>query len=165
VSDLLPFRIQPAPVRDGVDIRELVLDVCASLAEECAAQEIVIDVDIPFGETVLIDRHSLRQVVQHVVQRALRSMPDGGELTFSSFRTGHCLELEIADTGPGFPVEPRYLPGTVPGRFPGTRVQSPWDAVAQLLAQTGGALRLENCPQGGAAVTLQIPCRILRAAA
>jgi signal transduction histidine kinase len=164
VSDVLPFRSPAASIEPGVDVRELVLDLCTTLADQLAAQQIATEVDIPFGERLQADREMLRQALLQLIHRAMRVMPDGGELTFSSCSGTDWYDLEIADTGPGFSREARRRFGSLSmSRDAGTT--DPLMTVARWLQTSGGSLRIENCPQGGAAVTLQISRRVREAAA
>ncbi len=51
------------------------------------------------------DRESLRRAVLNLVLNAVDAMPDGGELAVTAVRLPACVELEIADDGPGLSDE------------------------------------------------------------
>jgi len=69
-----------------------------------------------------------------LVSQSLSEMPEGGDLTITACETAQGLELELADTG--CDIE--------------NRVQRTPIAAAAM----GVELVWQNCPQGGAAVTM-----------
>jgi signal transduction histidine kinase len=92
-------------------------------------------------------------------------MPDGGALVITSFEGKQGFELEVADSGPGLneeeqrrAFEPFY--STKPN---GTGLGL---AIVYHVAEAhGGTVTVMNCPEGGAAFTIRIPRRTMRAAA
>jgi signal transduction histidine kinase len=61
VNDLLHFTAERAPHRETVHVREVVEDVCQSLAPQLEAQEIQPEIDIPRDATLPADRDMLRR--------------------------------------------------------------------------------------------------------
>lgn len=62
-------------------------------------------VDSRSGATVLTDPMRLRQVVDGLVENALRVSPDGGEVRLSSEAGPHGVVVVVSDDGPGFAPE------------------------------------------------------------
>lgn len=157
MSDVLRFSAQQNSShnssRRDVDVRELILEICASLAWQMETQQIVIDMDVPFGERLPLDRNMLRQAILQIVLHAMESMPKGGELSFFSCNSPQCYELEIADTGPGLSRDARRQLAASSSHET-AHVLSP---VVRMLKVHGAEIRAENCPLGGAAMTLRVP--------
>jgi hypothetical protein len=73
-------------------------------------------------------------LVRTLVKQAIDEMPDGGDLTVTACETHRGVELEMADTGSDIQQRAQRLPLTA--------------------AAIGAQLAWQNCPQGGAAVTV-----------
>ena len=154
---MLHFTAQRDPQRRIVAVRELVEEVYSTLSLQFAAQSISLEVDIPHAHHIVADREMLRRAILNLMLNALDAMPEGGELTVTSVDGEQMFELEIADSGPGFSekalmraFEPFYT--TKSG---GTGLGL---AIVYRIAEVhGGRLVAQNCPDGGAALTIQIP--------
>ena len=88
------------------------------------------DADVP----VPADPDAVRQLVRLLVDQAIDRMDGRGDLTITLWQNDGRWELELADTGCAVDGRPRRLP--------------------ILAAQLGARLLWQNCPQGGAAVTV-----------
>lgn len=91
----------------------------------------------------------LQPLVENAIKHGLEPHVDGGELRVSARRQGHCLLLEVADSGVGLP-QATALPGTGFGLA----------QVRERLAQRyGSAGRVELLPQagGGSMARIEIP--------
>lgn len=95
--------------------------------------ELNIDMDL----MTTASRDHLRTLVESLITDSLREMPEGGELTISGCQTANGVELEIADTGSDAEHRGRSL------------------SIAA--AALGCKPHWQNCPQGGAAVTIVLP--------
>lgn len=94
-----------------------------------------LNVDIELMTTA--HREHLSRLVECLVTDSLREMPNGGELTVSGCQTSNGVELEIADTGSDAEHRSRVLSISA--------------------ASLGCKPHWQNCPQGGAAVTIVLP--------
>ena len=98
---------------------------------------IQLDLDIPEGVSFPVEPTQLTQLVQSLVSASASVLEEHGEISFTVWAAGETLEIEVADNGPALELRPRYLP---------------------MAAGTLGAeLVWQNCPQGGAAVTVVVP--------
>jgi hypothetical protein len=111
----------------------LVESVTAPLLIEHEAR-ICLELDIDTSFEVPGDSDRTVDLIQTLVNQALAEMPDGGDLTITACETAQGLELELADTG-----------GDIEGRLRRTPIAA---------AALGVELIWQNCPQGGAAVTM-----------
>ncbi|MBN2217899.1 MAG: HAMP domain-containing histidine kinase [Pirellulales bacterium] len=165
VNDLNQFAADRAPRWCAFALDKLVDEVLAPLAPQLDAQEIDAIIDVPKSQTIRGDRNMMRQALVDLVLNALDAMPDGGTLTVTSALTSQGLELEVADTGPGLPEEARdrvFEPFfTTKSSATGLGLS----VVHRAVEAHGGYVTAMNCPEGGAAFTLCLPQRAMKAAA
>jgi signal transduction histidine kinase len=165
VNDLLNFTSDRDPKLQWVIVRQVVDDVCASLAPQLSAQDIETVTDVPRNLGVLADRNMLRCAILNLTLNALDAMPDGGRLVVTSFIGRNGLELEVADSGPGLSDEARRraFEPFFTTKSGGTGLGL---AIVYRIAEVhGGDVLATNCPEGGAAFTLRFPQRAREAAA
>ena len=165
VNDLLQFTAHRDPLWRHFRTRDLVNDVCQSLAPQLEAQRIHMRIDVPLGETVYADKDMLRRALLNLILNALDVMPNGGDITITSWQDEHAYELEVADSGPGIAAESKtklfepFYTTKSHGTGLGLAI------VGRIAEMHGGEVRASNCPEGGAAFTIRIPRRALEAAA
>ncbi len=157
VHDLLHFTTDREPRLANFFLRDLVDDIHASLAPQVSAQAIEVDTHVPEQLVVRADRDMLRRAALNLTLNALDAMSHGGTLIFSGKTVGNCVELEIADTGPGLPEENRsrvfepFFTTKSGGTGLGLAI------VYRILDAHGGEVRAGNRRPHGAAFTLRIP--------
>ena len=157
VQDLLHFTSDREPRLANFFLRDLVDDIHASLAPQVSAQVIEVDTHVPEQLVVCADRDMLRRAALNLTLNALDAMPDGGTLIFSGKTKGNCVELEIADTGPGLSEETRlrvfepFFTTKSGGTGLGLAI------VYRILDAHGGEVSAGNRRPRGAAFTLRLP--------
>lgn len=165
VNDLLHFTSERDPRWETFSLRSLVDEIVASVAPQLDAQAIETVRDIPLGTKLTADRDLMRRALLNLVLNALDAMPEGGELVFTSYDGPAGLELEVADSGSGLSDEAlaRACEPFFTTKNTGTGLGL---AIVYRVAEAhGGEVRIANCPEGGAAVTLFLPRRVREAAA
>lgn len=98
---------------------------------------ILFEMQIPLQLNVSAEKSQLEELLKTLVVESLTRMPNGGELSVTTFQTQKGTELEIADTGDRF-TRP-HIKLSAPPEFPGC------------------SLHYHPCPQGGLAITLILP--------
>jgi len=146
-------------------LRPLVEDVVRRQLSHATGPSIQAVIDISVDQMVRGDRELLRRAVHHLVLGAVAAMPAGGCLVATSAVGHDSVELEIADTGPSLPdvARRRNLDPLRVGR--GAAVGQALAIVRRIAELHGGRVFAANCPEGGVAFTLQIPCPVLMKAA
>jgi signal transduction histidine kinase len=160
VNDLLNFTSHREPQWRSFIVQDLVEEIFDALAPQLEAQGIDVSLDVPPNTAITADREMLRRAVLNLVLNAVDAMPDGGELVVTSFhgRNGG-FELEIADSGPGLSDEQldKAFDPFFTTKSSGTGLGL---SIVQRIAEAhGGRVTATNCPQGGAAFTIQLPPR------
>jgi two-component system, sensor histidine kinase FlrB len=165
VSDLLSFTAHRQPHWQTFLVGDLVHEVCGSLEPQLEAQMIDVDIDVPPNTLLSADREMIRRAVLNLVLNAIDAMPDGGTLVITSYDSARGFELEVADSGPGLndEVKRRAFEPFYSTKQNGTGLGL---AIVYHVAEAhGGTVTAMNCPEGGAAFTIKIPRRTMRAAA
>lgn len=165
VNDLLSFTRERDPQWRAFNLHALICDVCESLRPQFDAQGVEVEVDAPLGQTCLADPDLLRRAVLNLVLNALDVMPHGGQLVVTACNGPGGVELEIADSGPGVSPQDRdrvFEPFfTTKSRGTGLGLA----IVSRIAEAHGGRVCVRNCPEGGAAFTIEIPRPAFRNAA
>ncbi|MGN0931959.1 hybrid sensor histidine kinase/response regulator [Falsigemmobacter intermedius] len=152
--------LQIVPVRIVDFISELRPLIGAALPDQITA-----DLQIaPFAAPLLFDPGMLQDAILNLVLNARDAMkPKGGRMTLSIRPVRDIwLEVSVRDEGPGFTaealergLEPFFT--TKGGEGSGLGLAMVYDRVKL----AGGTLRLFNPPDGGAAITLRLPLRMV----
>lgn len=165
VNDLLNFTSHREPQWNNFVVSELIGEICESLRPQFEAQSIFVSIDVTKDLMLLADREMLRRAILNLVLNSVEAMQEGGELVFSAFEGPVGFELEIADSGTGLSdsqtkhaFDPFFTT-----KSDGTGLGL---AIVHRIAEAhGGRVNVRNCPEGGAAFTIEIPRRAMGAAA
>ena len=165
VNDLLNFTSHRQPQWHTFLARDLVDEVCEALNPQMEAQGIQVSIDVPPNTLVKADREMLRRALVNLVLNAIDVMPQGGEVVITSYDGAAGFELEIADSGPGLSqdqLEHAFDPFfTTKSNGTGLGLS----IVHRIVEAHGGRITALNCPDGGAAFTIELPRRAMGAAA
>lgn len=111
--------------------------ITAAVAVGVGEADIRVELDVPESLTFPVDPAGVSLLVQSLVSSAVACLDSDGEITVTAWQAGELLEIEIADNGPAIQTRPRFIP--------------------HVAAALGCQLVWQNCPQGGAAVTVVVP--------
>jgi two-component system sensor histidine kinase GlrK len=89
------FRLRPV-VKQVLENQQLTL----------LSQRVRLDVRIE-DVTLIADRSKVRLILENLVSNAVKYSPKGGTIHLRARTAGELLELDVADSGPGVPVEDR----------------------------------------------------------
>jgi signal transduction histidine kinase len=165
VNDLLNFTAHRQPQWQTFLVGDLVSEVCEALEPQLESQMIDVDIDVPPNTLLSADREMIRRALLNLVLNAIDAMPDGGALVITSYENARGFELEVADSGPGLTDEAkrRAFEPFYSTKQNGTGLGLAF--VHHVAEAHGGTVMVANCPEGGAAFTIKIPRRSMRAAA
>lgn len=159
VHDLLNFTADREPQRAPLLLRNLVQEMFDALAPQLSAQGVRTTIDVAPQLVIHADREALRRAVLNLVLNALDAMPHGGGITVTAVVVNGCVELEIADEGPGLTEEARRRAFEPFFTTKSSGIGLGLAIVYRLIEAHGGEVSVRNCPEGGAAFTLRLPHR------
>lgn len=121
---------------------------------------LTVTADVPGDLAVAVDDHDLEEMIGNLVDNAARHARSTVRLSAS--RDGvdvRRMRIEVADDGPGIPMEVRAAAAR-----PGARLDERGDGhgfglaiTSELAGLYGGALSLDDAPEGGLLATLTLP--------
>ena len=131
----------------------------AAAREKGLAWRELIAPDLPPG---VIDPDRMAQAIGNVLSNAIKFTPAGGEISTTVARLDHQLTVQVADTGPGIPVEeqekifePFYRSSQ--SRRVAEGMGLGLSIVRDIVTAHGGEIKLESAPGAGSRFILQIP--------
>jgi signal transduction histidine kinase len=151
LSDAGQLKLNPAPLRVDEIIRAV-----------AAPQQISLDF-APNLPPVLADARRMRQILQNLIDNALRYGPEDATVTITARRQGTVVEIRVRDRGPGIPPEHLAL---IFGRFhrvDDSRARSTGGTglglaiVKQLVVAHGGRVWAESAQGEGTTVIFTLP--------
>jgi signal transduction histidine kinase len=143
---------------EDVHVAELLRD--SAERWEAEAQAAAISIVIEHKEDIGVirgDAKRLSQILNHLVENAMRQTPPGGRVTISARRALGEIQLQVADTGRGIPF---HVQAHIFDRFVGRERGGPGLGLALVKALTdlhGGWVALESEPGAGATFTCHLP--------
>ena len=160
------FRLAAAPT----DFGELLTEAASAWRASAESCGVVLTVAEASGPVRLdADARRVRQLVDGLVENALRVTPAGGAVTLAARLAAGEAELTVTDTGPGLRAgehEHAFERGYLRDRYAAHRSVGTGLglSIAQRLAQRmGGTLTAEPANPGGTTMRLRLPHRLERA--
>ena len=87
-------------------LRPVVKQVLENQQLTLLSQRVRLDVRIE-DVTLIADRSKVRLILENLVSNAVKYSPKGGTIHLRARTAAEMLELDVADSGPGIPVEDR----------------------------------------------------------
>lgn len=163
VKSFLAMARQKPPVREPLDLREVVENTLEMLAYglRSSGVEVVVDLERPLP-IISADRDLMSQVISNILinaQQALAERPLPRRITIRGRRTGETLLLTITDNGPGVSEEvaARIFDPYFTTKAAGVGTGIGLSISRNIVASHGGELRLVSRPEGGAAFEIRLP--------
>jgi two-component system sensor histidine kinase BaeS len=165
VGDLLELARLEA---DDFTIAHAPADVAAILTEAASAWRgradgIGVSLDVAaVPVTITTDARRLRQVIDGLVENALRVSPAGSTISLRLFHGGP-TRIEVRDGGPGLAPEDLAVAfdrGALRARYRDIRPVGTGlglSIAARLVARLGGTMSVANAPDGGAVFSVSLP--------
>jgi len=157
VNDFLDYA-RPRAIRREIFDLNLIIDQAAGFLEhELDKNGVKFSRNLPRPFFITGDKDLLYRALYNIFSNSLQAMPDGGSLSISGSILEHTVQIEIVDSGPGFPkngaehlVEPFY---TTKDHGTGLGLA----IVNTIIAGHTGTLKLSNAPEGGAKTIITLP--------
>ena len=150
---------------EPTDVRPLVSEVVSRAQSLAAANGHRFVVDLPSEPlTAAADVDKLRQILDNLVDNAVKYSPDGGTVTIEAHRRSHAVEVRVVDEGIGIPQAEHELIFTkfyrrpdTSGREGGGRVGLGLFIARGLVAAMGGRISVRSVEGKGSSFVLELP--------
>ena len=93
----------------GIDLRECletIMEVYADVADD-RKQQLRLSLEPNVAFTMTGDRELLIQLFANLVENSIRHSPEGAKIWINATRSNAAINVDVADNGPGIPVEER----------------------------------------------------------
>lgn len=154
------FRIEPI----DLDLVALAQQAGEVWVARCARDGVTFAVATPQEPVMcLADPTRVRQIIDNLVENALRVSPGGSHIVLAVAHTVEGPSLQVRDSGPGLSPEDlavAFEPGTLYERYRGVRPVGTGLGLAlvgRLTARMGGKASVDGAPEGGASFTIRLP--------
>lgn len=157
VNDLLNFTSHREPRWASFPAADLIQEVCEALKPQLDAQSIQVLTEVEQSSFIYADREMLRRALLNLALNALDAMASGGELVITAFDGPGGFLLEVADSGKGLSQKQldKLFEPFFTTKSNGTGLGL---AIVHRIAEAhGGRITATNCPEGGAAFTIELP--------
>jgi signal transduction histidine kinase len=147
-----------------VDLTDLVRTAADAWAARCAGVGLVLRTELPDGPVrVRTDPGRLRQVIDGLLENALRVVPPGAPVVLAVRSDPASAVVEVRDGGPGFTDDDlavAFERGALHQRYQGVRAVGSGLGLAlaaRLVRRLGGTIEAGHAPEGGARFTVALP--------
>ena len=143
--------------REEVDVADLLARCEATHRETARSRNVDLDLRPVDVGAVAGDGDRILQIVSNLVENAVRWTPAGGVVRLSALRVGGAVRIEVADSGPGVPLTRRadvFSPFFSEG---GGGTGLGLAIASELATAMGGALSVDDAPEGGALFVCVLP--------
>jgi len=157
-AGMMTYTFEPVPLVPLID------KVVIELAPLVEAKRIQLETKIAAGlPAPRADNARILQALRNLVGNAVKFTPEGGQVTVSARHSDRTVEVSVADTGPGIPVESlttifeKYQQATAAGsyRIKGTGLGLA--LVKHIVTSHGGKVWAESEPGQGSRFTFVLP--------
>lgn len=155
VDDFIAF-VHPRPLNlRPTDLVSLCQSIAATLAPEVEAAGVQLKLELANGVPSLdADPERLQHVLLNLARNALEAMPSGGDLTLRVRRGVGKVEIDVADTGSGFPENAPVFDAFFTTKENGTGLGL--SIVHRIVADHGGTVNVQSRP-GNTIFTVALP--------
>jgi len=148
--------------RSVVDLPSLLREVSAAWLGRAATLGVLLITQDGEG-SVATDPRRLRQVIDGLVENAMRVTPSSAAVEIAWHRAGSATVIEVLDGGPGLSDDDlavAFERGVLRARYRDIRPVGTGlglSIAARLVARLGGTIEVANRPAGGAVFTVRLP--------
>ena len=150
--------------RHPVDLRELVQQTERAWQGRCLQLGVALSAEVPGGTLVVTaDALRLRQLIDGLVENALRATPSGGRVVIGVRADGRGFAIDVRDSGPGLTDDDAtraFQRGALRAKYRDVRPVGTGlglSIAARLVDRMGGSISAGSAREGGARFTVELP--------
>lgn len=157
LAETLSFVHLNKPAFQLKDLNEVVEEICNLTEEELKNRNITMLRSLSPLPYLRIDQDQIKQLLFNLIQNAVESMPEGGELGIKTQREEAFAKVEVADTGRGIHPDIReeifspFFTTKTKGSGLGLSI------VRRIVEQHGGRVKVGKKEDKGASVVIYLP--------
>jgi len=166
IKKLMLFARQMPPHKTSVNLNQVVEDGLYFLESRCAKEGIkVIRHFPPDLPEVTADQSQITQILVNIVVNAIQAMPNGGELTLSTFASDKFVALVVRDTGVGMEktVKNRIFQPFFTTKDVGVGTGLGLSVVYGIVTSHGGSIEVDSEVGKGTEIKVMLPISDLSA--
>jgi GAF domain-containing protein/CheY-like chemotaxis protein len=155
IPDLPSSDIEKA---EFIKLSSIFEDLREGRKEEIASHCIEVESDLDALPPLYINSQLVSEALDHLIQNAIRAMPQGGKLTVSGKVVGRSVLVEVGDTGTGMPreIQEQLFKGRVLGRDK-SRMGVGLMLARMYINQCGGDITLVHSDEKGSVFAFDLP--------
>jgi two-component system NtrC family sensor kinase len=159
VQGILNFARETPPSYQHFDFAELIDDTMLVFEHRLRASEVYLDVDIERPLMMDGDAGLLQQVLVNVIINALHASAPGSKIVVNAAKVGQTIKVLVMDNGQGISEEniSRVFSPFFTTKPEGSGTGLGLSVSYGIVKKHGGSISLENRPEGGVCVTIQLP--------
>jgi len=160
IRSLLDFARPRTPQRVESDVNALTRDAVDLVRYRAQEAQVQIHEDYGALPSVEIDPDALKQVLLNLATNGIEAMPDGGELSVTTYRAGDRLAIVVADTGVGMDLGTRdriFTPFFSARTRGGYGTGLGLSVSLNIVQGHGGTIEVQSEPGHGSAFTVWLP--------
>jgi signal transduction histidine kinase len=144
-----------------VPVADLARDVVEAYDLVAETKAIALDVDVPSGLTVRVDRGRMRQALANLIDNAVKYTPEGGRVHLRAFREDATVVIAVADDGIG--IDPEAQPHIWDRLYRADASRSEpglglgLSLVKAIVEAHGGHVDVESAPGAGSVFRVRLP--------
>lgn len=154
-----------------VDARQTVERAVAAWSGAASRSGVALRADIPDAPVIVTtDEMRLRQVVDGLIENAMRVTPAGAPIVVAAAGDADSIRIGVRDGGPGLSAEDAAVAferGALHARYRDVRSVGTGlglSIASRLVGRLGGSIAVTAAPEGGAAFTVSLPSSYTAAA-
>ncbi len=139
-------------------LKDIVSAACEVFSPTAEAQSVAIEVDVPDGIELPLERARMERVFLNLIDNSLGMMPMGGTLRITARAEASSVTVRVQDTGPGIPSQVRarlFQPFVSAGKKNGIGLGLAFSH--QTVLDHGGKLWADPETRTGACFLIQLP--------
>ena len=140
-----------------IELATLIVEVTSEYENSFERRRIDLEVDIPHGLWVDMDPIVMRDAIRKIIDNAVEAMPQGGDFLITSLISKGGLLIEFADSGPGISEELKHRLFEPFATTKHDHAGLGLSLVRDIVHAHHGSVDVTDCPEGGAALTIQLP--------